>query len=86
MLVLTGRIISASRQSFSSHGCWATMHSIFGLLKGFYCLIAIIPAGSPAGGIGPYHMYFSAALFFGYGIGVFYELVFNLTRMDPGPQ
>ncbi|MBA7714559.1 hypothetical protein ES703_123585 [subsurface metagenome] len=31
-VVLTGRTISANRQSFSSHGCWATMHSIFGFL------------------------------------------------------
>src|ERR1017187_8047162 len=27
MLVLAGRMMSEKRQSFSSHGCWATMHS-----------------------------------------------------------
>ncbi len=45
--------------------------------EGFYRLVAMVPAGSPAGCISPYHVDFGAALFPGNGIGVFYELVFN---------
>jgi hypothetical protein len=26
-----GEMMSAKRQSFSSHGCWATLHSILGI-------------------------------------------------------
>ena len=44
--------------------------------KRFYETIAIIPAGYPARRIGPYHVYFRAALD---GIGVFLELVFTLA-------
>ena len=29
-LVFTGRMMSAIRQSFSSHGCWANMNSMSG--------------------------------------------------------
>ena len=29
-VVFAGRMMSAYRQSFSSHGCWATMHSMLG--------------------------------------------------------
>ena len=49
--------------------------------EGFYNPVAVIPAGKPTGGIGPYHMYFSAALFFGQRVCVFYELVFDF-RLD----
>ena len=32
-VVVTGKTMSAHSTSFSSHGCWATTHSIFGLRK-----------------------------------------------------
>src|SRR3990170_1327626 len=37
--VVTGRTTSASRQSFSIHGCSARMNSIFGLLSAFMKLL-----------------------------------------------
>ena len=77
-LVLTGRMMSANRQSFSSQGCWHKMNSMSGWRMAWMKLLPSFQQVIQRGRVGPDHVDLGAAVG---RVLVVDELVLAVVRM-----